>query len=243
MFKKIGAFIIAISMTISFSSCDVLTQVAGDLATQGGGLSQAQIGGGLKQALEFGISEGAKKLSSQDGYYKSAYKILLPDEVRKVTEKLSAIPGFNQVEEVLLQKINRGAEDAAKKAAPIFKDAITKMTFSDAMNILMGSDNAATSYLDGATRSNLYNEFNPVIINSLNKFGAIKYWKDAVTKYNSIPFVKPMNPRLDDYVTNQALNGLFKMVEKKEKRIRRDVSQRSTSLLQQVFAKQDGNRK
>lgn len=222
---------------LSFTSCDVLNEVVGGVGE--GGLTNAQIGNGLKQALEFGITEGANKLSAQDGYFKSQYKILLPEDVRKVTDKLSKIPGFTQVEDELLKKINRGAEDAAKKAAPIFKSAITSMSFSDAMNILMGQDNAATNYLDGATRPQLYNEFNPVIVNSLNKFGAIEYWEKAVNKYNSIPFVNKMNPKLDDYVTTEALNGLFNMVEKKEKKIRTDVGERSTSLLQQVFAKQD----
>lgn len=230
------SLVFALFFGLSFTSCDVLNELAGGT---GGGLTSAQIGQGLKQALEFGITEGANKLSAKDGYFKSAYKILLPEDVRKVTEKLSKVPGFNQVENVLLEKINRGAEDAAKKAAPIFKTAITSMTFSDAMNILMGADNAATGYLDGATRPKLYSEFNPVIVNSLNKFGAIEYWEKAVGKYNSLPFVKPMNPRLDDYVTTEALNGLFSMVEKKEKNIRKNTSQRTTDLLRQVFAKQD----
>jgi hypothetical protein len=237
MIKQLS-IVFALVFGLSFTSCDVLNEVGGSLL-DGGGLTSAQIGQGLKQALEFGITEGANKLSAQDGYFKSAYKILLPEDVRKVTAKLSKVPGFNQVENILLEKINRGAEDAAKKAAPIFKSAITSMSFGDAMNILMGADNAATGYLDGATRPKLYNEFNPVIVNSLNKFGAIDYWEKAVKKYNSIPFVTNMNPRLDDYVTTSALDGLFKMVEKKEKNIRTSTSQRTTDLLKKVFAKQD----
>ncbi|MGK0390384.1 MAG: hypothetical protein ACI94Y_003137 [Maribacter sp.] len=237
MIKQLS-IVFALFFGLSFTSCDVLNEIGGDFVN-GGGLTSAQIGQGLKQALELGITEGANKLSAQDGYFKSAYKILLPEDVRKVTAKLSNIPGFNEIENVLLEKINRGAEDAAKKAAPIFKSAITSMSFSDAMNILMGADNAATGYLDGATRPKLYGEFNPVIVNSLNKFGAIDYWEKAVSKYNSIPFVTKMNPRLDDYVTTSALNGLFKMVEKKEKNIRKNTSQRTTDLLKQVFAKQD----
>lgn len=229
--------IFALFFGLSFTSCDVLNEVVGGVA--GGELTSAQIGKGLKQALEFGITEGSNKLSAKDGYFKSAYKILLPEDVRKVTERLSKIPGFTQVENILLEKINRGAEDAAKKAAPIFKSAITKMTFQDATKILMGADNSATTYLDGATRPQLYNEFNPVILNSLNKVGAVKYWEDAVTKYNKIPFIQKVNPRLDDYVTTEALNGLFQMVEKKERGIRTNINQRSTTLLKQVFAKQD----
>lgn len=207
--------------------------------TGSGALTSSEIGAGLKQALEFGISEGAQKLSQKDGYFKSQYKILLPEEARKVTDKLQNIPGFNDIENVILEKINRGAEDAAKKAAPIFVDAIKAMTFQDALGILMGENNAATSYLNNATYQPLYNEFSPVIIESLDKFNARQYWSDAVNAYNKIPFVEKVNPDLGDYVTSQALTGLFSMVEKKELDIRNNVNARSTDLLKKVFAKQD----
>ncbi len=238
MAKKFG-IIIMLFASLSFYSCAELAGIAGSVLSGDGALTQGQIGQGLKQALEIGITQGSNKLSLKDGYYKSAYKIFLPEEARKVTDRLSKIPGFSQIETKLVESLNRGAEDAAKKAAPIFKTAITSMSFSDATNILMGRDNAATNYLQGATQSKLYNEFNPVIVQSLDKVGANKLWSEAITAYNKIPFIKKMNPRLDDYVTNQALGGLFKMVEKKEKGIRTNINERTTDLLQQVFAKQD----
>lgn len=227
------------ALTLVFSSCDVLQQVVETSMNQPVPLTTTEIAAGLKQALEFGITEGATKLSQTDGYFKSAYKILLPPEARKVTEKLKSIPGFTNVENIILEKINRGAEDAAKKAAPIFKNAITKMTFNDALGILMGSQNAATQYLEKATNTQLYAEFNPVIAESLDKFSARKYWADAVNAYNKIPLVEKANPDLDDYVTKQALNGLFTMVEKKEIEIRTNIASRTTDLLKKVFAKQD----
>ncbi len=202
-------------------------------------LTSADISSGLKEALEIGIGKGADVLSKEDGYYKSAYKILLPPEARKVTEKLSAVPGFSNVEEIILEKINRGAEDAAKRAKPIFVSAIRQMTFADAMDILMGEKNAATSYLHRSTNQALYAEFNPVIVTSLDKFEARRYWSDAVNAYNKIPFVQKANPDLDDYVTTEALNGLFDMVEKEELNIRNNISARTSDLLRKVFAKQD----
>lgn len=204
------------------------------------GLTNEEIGKGLKQALEFGISEGAQRLSQENGYYKSPYKILLPEEARKVADRLQNVPGFNQVEEIILEKINRGAEDAAAKAKPIFVDAIRSMTFRDALDILTGNDDAATAYLNRVTYTKLYDEFNPVIVNSLDKFNARQYWGDAVNAYNKIPFVDKADPDLDDYVTRQALSGLFDMVEKKEREIRNNVSARTTDLLKRVFSRQDG---
>ncbi len=186
------------ALTLVFSSCDVLQEIVDTSLSQPAALTSGEIASGLKQALEFGITEGATKLSQQDGYFKSAYKILLPPEARKVTEKLKSIPGFTNVENIILEKINRGAEDAAKKAAPIFKNAITSMTFNDALGILMGNQNAATRYLQNATTNKLYAEFNPVIAESLDKFSARKYWADAVNAYNKIPLVEKANPDLDD---------------------------------------------
>jgi len=218
--------------------CAELQQVAGSML-ESGALTNDQIGLGLKEALNVGISQGADRLSARDGYLKSAYKILLPEEVRQVTSKLKVIPGFTNVEDKMVELLNRGAEDAAKSAKPIFVSAIKQMSFADAMDILMGADNSATNYLNRSTNTQLYQAFSPKIGNSLDKVNATKYWKDAMTAYNKIPFIKKVNPDLNDYVTQQALKGLFSMVEKKEKGIRHNVSERKTDLLKKVFAKQD----
>ncbi|MEO1518944.1 MAG: DUF4197 domain-containing protein [Bacteroidota bacterium] len=235
MFRKI----LFLCLILQITACDQLKDIAGDVLTTDGPLTSAEIAGGLKQALEIGIGKGSDRLSSVDGYFKSQYKILLPEEVRKVTEKLQKVPGFSQVENELLKLINRGAEDAAKSAKPIFVNAIKGMTFNDALNILMGENTAATNYLNQATYNQLYGSFQPKVVNSLDRVNATKYWNDAVTAYNRIPFVKKLNPKLDDYVTTEALKGLFSMVEKEEIAIRSDVSKRTTDLLKKVFAKQD----
>lgn len=237
MVKKITALLSI--LTISACTAQQIQSTLDTLSGSGQSLTTAEIASGLKQALEFGIGEGAERLSRQDGYFKSPYKILLPPEARKVADNLRNVPGFNDLESNILERINRGAEDAAKRAKPIFTDAIKQMAFTDAMDILMGSDNAATQFLNRTTYSKLYQEFNPVIIESLDRFNARTYWADAVNTYNKIPFVEKANPSLDDYVTSEALKGLFSMVEKKEKQIRTDVSSRTTDLLRKVFARQD----
>lgn len=227
---------LTLCMAVLLPSCDTLKQAASEYLNEP---TLTEVGMGLKQALEFGISEGANVLSKRDGYFKSAYKIFLPEEARIVTERLKIIPGFTNLEDVILEKLNRAAEDAAKSAAPIFVEAIRVMTFDDAMEILMGPDNAATQYLNQKTFDPLYQEFKPVILESLNKFNAVQYWADAVKAYNKIPFIDKVNPNLDEYVTEKALEGLFAMVATKELKIRNDVSSRTTDLLRKVFAKQD----
>lgn len=226
---------------LTFVSCSTsqIQQIL-DSALGQGGITQKDAANGLKEALNIGISKGADKLSALDGYYKNElYKILLPEEAKPLVDKLKFIPGFDDFEANAIEKINRAAEDAAKKAKPIFVNAITGMTFEDAMDILLGQDDAATQYLHNKTYQALYDEFKPVIINSLNKYGALDYWADAINTYNKIPFVKKQNPDLDDYVTEKALFALFDMVEKEEAGIRTDVSRRTTDLLRRVFAIQD----
>ncbi len=202
-------------------------------------LTQEEIGKGLKQALDIGVAEAVDFLSAEDGYYKSAYKILVPEEAQKVTSKLKAVPGWSNIEKTLEEKMNRAAEIAVEKAKPVFVNAIKKMTFQDAMNILMGEQNAATSYLHKTTYQSLFDEFMPVIQASLDEVNAREYWRGAVNAYNKIPFVSRANPELDDHVTQMALVGLFDLVEKKEASIRTDVGARNTDLLKKVFAKQD----
>ena len=144
------------------------------------------------------------------------------------------------MEENILEKINRGAEDAAKSAKPIFVNAIKSMSFSDALSILKGEKDAATKYLKRTTFNQLYDQFNPVIVQSLDKFNARKTWSDAVTAYNSIPLnSNKADPNLDDYVTKMALDGLFKQVAKEELDIRTNLRSRTTDLLRKVFAAQD----
>lgn len=233
--KKIFLLII----TITLISCDAATlqRVMDSVAETP--LSNVDIGNGLKQALDKGIDSGVTYLSKENGFYSSPYKILLPKDAQNVVEKLKVIPGFDKVEDEIILRLNRSAEDAVKRAKPIFVSAIKEMTFTDVRNILMGNNDAATQFLYRTTNTKLYNEFNPVILQSLNKFGALDYWADAVNAYNKIPFVNKMNPKLDDYVTNKALDGVFDMVEKKELDIRNNIRARTTDLLKRVFALQD----
>ncbi|NNE15418.1 MAG: DUF4197 domain-containing protein [Saprospiraceae bacterium] len=197
------------------------------------------ISGGLKEALEKGIDEAVTSLSEKDGYLESPYKIMLPEEAKTVVDKLKFVPGFNNTEEKLIQKMNEAAEFAAKEATPIFVDAIKNMSFDDAKKILFGEEDAATRYLDNSARNSLYDAFLPVIQDALDQVNARSYWTTVVEKYNTLPFVKKVNPQLDDHVNDNALNGLFGLIEVKEKGIREDIDQRTSPLLKDVFGQLD----
>ncbi len=246
MLKRLTFFLILgalfVSTDVEAQKLKGLLNKAKEVVSGEGGLSKDEIGNGLKEALNIGVGEAIDFLSVEDGYYKSPYKILMPTEAEKVMGKLRAVPGFSNIEADILEKINRAAEDAATKAKPIFISAIKQMTFKDAMNILMGEGDAATRYLEKSTYDQLYDEFKPVIIASLDKFKARETWRGAVKAHNKLPFVKKANPELDDYVAKQALVGMFSLVEKKEETIREDVGARPSPLLQKVFAQQDNKK-
>lgn len=193
------------------------------------------VSSGLKEALNKGIESAVTQLSAQKGYLESPYRILIPSDAQKIIDKVKLVPGFQDVEQKLINQMNEAAEIAAKKATPIFTQAITNMSFKDATAILKGPDNAATQYLENSSRKPLYDAFMPVIQESLDQVNAREYWQTVVNAYNKIPFVKKMNPALDDHVNNKALDGLFSLIAVKEKGIRTDVNQRTSEILRKIF--------
>lgn len=198
----------------------------------------------LKQALEQGTTKSADQLSAVDGFFaNAAIKILMPPEAKKAESTLRKL-GFNKLCDDVVLSLNRAAEDAAKKAKPIFLNALKQMTVQDAANILLGSQDAATQYFKRTTTAELTLQFRPVIHTSLNNVGATRLYSQLVTQYNKIPLVfNKLNPDLDDYVTQKAIDGLFYQIALEELNIRQNLSARSTPLLQKVFGFLDKQKK
>ncbi|MBA5630523.1 DUF4197 domain-containing protein [Moheibacter lacus] len=240
---KRSIFTLLLLTGITFQSCTELQQIASqmptDTSTAGiGGTTSLRISQGLKKALEFGVQEGVQKLGQKDGYFgNSMTKILLPQELQKVDKTLRDI-GLGSLADEGLKLLNRAAEDAVTEAAPIFTNAITTMTFNDAKGILLGGDNSATQYLQSKTSTQLFTAFEPKVQNSLGKVGADKIWNQIITKYNTFTG-QNVTTDLNAYVTEQAINGVFKMVAEKESGIRNNIGMRTTPLLQEVFGLQD----
>lgn len=230
--------IIALVCILTLSACAELQSVVDSLPNQVG-VDNATIASGLRQALDFGIEKQVSKLTQKDGFYgNQLVKILLPEELQKVDRTLRNV-GLGSLADEGLKVLNRAAEDAVSEATPIFVDAVKGITFTDAKNILLGNDTAATSYLQNRTQTALYAKFNPVIQNSFSKVGADKIWNDLITRYNALPLTNDVNPDLTDYVTNEALKGVYTMIAVEEKDIRNNFAARTTALLKRVFALQD----
>lgn len=222
-----------------FFSCSELQQVVDQLPQSNEAISNADIAAGLRQALDMGIQKQVSKLTQKDGFYSNELvKISLPEELQKVDDGLRKI-GLGNLADEGIKALNRAAEDAVKEATPIFINAVKDITFNDAKGILLGEDDAATNYLTVKTQTELYAKFKPVIRSSFEKVGADQIWSNLITKYNAIPLTPNVNPDLTDYVTNEALQGVYTMIAVEEKDIRTKLSARSTALLKTVFALQD----
>jgi len=243
--KKVTILSLALSLSACAELKDAVNQLPDGTFSQlpsvyaSSQVSDDTIAAGLRAALDQGIEKQVSKLTQPDGFFKNELvKILLPEELQKVDSGLRSI-GLSSLADKGLEVLNRAAEDAVSESTPIFIDAVKGITFADAKNILLGSDDAATQYLSGKTNSALYDKFSPVIQNSLGKVGADAVWSNIIDRYNAIPFVSTVNPDLTDYVSQQALSGVFKMISIEETDIRNQLSSRTTNLLRRVFALQD----
>lgn len=198
-------------------------------------LSNSQVSLGLKEALQIGVKHAVREASKINGFYKNPLIFIpFPPEAKAMKTTLEAI-GLKPMVQNFIRTLNRAAEEAAKKAAPIFLQAITGLTIQDGIQILRGGDNAATQYLYRKTSRQLFTTFRPVVGQALNKVQVARYWTPMVRRYNQVPFVKKVNPNLENYVTQRAIRGLFKLIGQEEKKIRKNPAARVNDILRRVF--------
>lgn len=231
--------LLLIVFVLQLGSCAELQQVVDQFPQGTYGIGNEEIAMGLREALDKGIDKQVTKLTKEDGFYKNELvKILLPEELQKVDRTLRDV-GLGNLADEGIKALNRAAEDAVSEATPIFINAVKDITFEDAKNILLGTDDAATLYLKNTTQTALYDKFNPIIKNSFQRVGADQIWNNLIIRYNNLPLTNNVNPDLTDYVTQEALSGVYTMIAIEEKEIRTNVTSRTTAILRKVFALQD----
>jgi hypothetical protein len=226
-------FFSILALSVALCSCDVISKFPTGV---GGGVTEAEAGEGIKEALGQGLVKAVLQLNKPDGFFKDAlYKILLPPEAKKIENTLRDLGMSKMVDKAILQ-INRAAEDAAGFAKPIFVDAIKTMTLSDAIGLIKNGDTSATHFFRVKTTDKLIAAFLPVIKASLDKLDATKYYGDVINTYNNFPTtIKKLNPDLPSFVTGKATDALFDLVAKEEVNIRQNIAARTTDLLKKVF--------
>lgn len=242
--KKLNLLLLSLACLFTLVSCEVVneaTAVLNEVSSTDSStpeLTNDQVVSGLREALSVGIKNATAKTSQVNGFLNNAsIKIPFPPDAIKVKEKAESWGLSGQVDKIVTT-LNRAAEEASKKAAPIFINAITSMSIADGFGILNGGDGAATRYLKEKTTASLKTAFLPDVKAAIEKVQLTKYWNPIITKYNqAMTFTggEKINPDLNDYVLNKAIGGLFQLVEKEENKIRKDPAARVTAILKKVF--------
>lgn len=228
-------YILLFSLTTIACTTQQLQDAVGVLLGTNDTVSESEAAGGLKDALSQGINIGMGFLSQEDGFFgNDLVKIPWPEQAKPVMDIMLKLGMQKQVDNVT-KSLNRAAEKASGVAIEVFVAAIKQMTIQDAMSILLGGDGTATAYLKKTTTPLLTEKFRPIIGTSLDQVNATKLWGDAINVYNKVPLVKPVNADLPAFVTEKALDGVFKMVEKEENKIRANPLARVTDLMRKVF--------
>lgn len=225
-----------IGVSVMFISCEVINQVPAGSSGQNGTVTQSEAASGIKEALSQGLAKAVLQLNTENGFFKSSfYKILLPPDAQKIEKTLRSLGMNSMVDKAILQ-INRGAEDAAGYAKPIFAKAIKQMTLTDAIGLIKNGDTSITHFFREKTSHELIEAFTPVIKSSLDKVSATRYYSDLITTYNDFPTTfKKLNPDLTSFVTLKTTEALFDLVLKEEKNIRENPIARTTEILRNVF--------
>jgi hypothetical protein len=228
--------ILLILLTCTFIySCEHLEPLADTVIEAMAEPTEAEVDAGLREALTVGITNAVLKTSKKDGFYgNNLIKIPLPPEVKNIESTVRKFGG-NQLMDDFEISLNRAAEEASAKAVDVFAHSISQMTINDVVAIWKGPEDAATQYLKRTSSTKLEAEFKPIAKNAIEKVHVTQYWDDIANIYNKIPLVTPVNPDLDNYVTHEAIEGLFKMVAIEERKIREDPAARVTDLLVKVF--------
>jgi hypothetical protein len=198
-------------------------------------LSEPEIAAGLREALATGADRAVARIGRTDGFWNDAQlRIPLPDSLKK-TEKMLRRLGQDRVVDEFHLSLNRAAERAVPEAAGIFSKAIRELTLADAGRILAGAPDAATAYLRGKTAGSLTASFRPIVSRATDASGVTRRYKDLAAKAGRFVGMDAQSTDLDAYVTERALDGLFRTLADEERKIRDNPTARTSELLQRVF--------
>lgn len=215
--------------------CAGLLICANAMALSLGDLSQQDATGGLKDALTQGAQVAVKQLGTPGGFSNNPdVKIELPGKLGKVASKMKAFGMGEQVDQ-LETSMNQAAEAAVVQAQPILVNAVKNMSVSDAKGILSGGNDSATQYLNKSSREQIRAKFLPIVKQATDKVGLAQQYNAFAGQAATFGVLDAKSANIENYVTEQALDGLFEMIGKQEATIRQNPAAAATSLAKKVF--------
>jgi hypothetical protein len=198
-------------------------------------LSNTEASGGLKEALTQGVGKAVSTLGATDGFLgNNEVKIPLPSSLKKV-EKVMKMMGMGKQSDELVLRMNRAAEAAVPEAKTLLINSIKKMTVADAKAILTGPQDAATQYFKKTTSAQMAEKFLPIVTKATEKVQLAETYNKYAEMGSKYGVVKKEDAKIEQYVTNKALDGVYLMIAKEEAAIRQDPVGQASSLLKKVF--------
>jgi hypothetical protein len=232
--SRTGALVLAVACVLFCSGCEeILSQLERELE---GASDSSTPADGLREALRVGTGRAVELLGQEGGYLDSDdVRIPLPDKLEKIGKALTVIGAGDEVDAFVVS-MNRAAEAAAPVAREVFVDSIREMTFDDAVAILRGKDHEATDYFREHAGPRLAELFLPIVEDKLAEVGATRSFNELMDETAQLPFLSRPAFDLDAYVTQEALDGLFRRIAEEEEKIRTDPLARTTELLRKYFS-------
>jgi hypothetical protein len=217
-------------LTLSIA-CFAIGASAADLNS----LSSSEASRGLKEALIQGAGKAVGKLGAVDGFFGNPeVKIPLPDPMKKA-EKVMRMFGMSKQADELVLKMNRAAEAAVPEARALLIDAVKKMSVADAKQILTGGDDAATQYFRKVTAGPMTEKFLPIVKKATENVQLAQQYNKYAEMGSKYGLVKKEQTNIEQYVTQEALDGVYLMMAEEEKAIRQNPMGQASNLLKKVF--------
>ncbi|RRN45644.1 DUF4197 domain-containing protein [Lautropia dentalis] len=200
-------------------------------------LTQSDASAGVKAALEKGAETAVASLGKADGFLGNPdVKIPLPSSLQKM-EKAAKLMGKQKDFEALQTNMNRAAEAAVVEAKPLLLNAIKGMSVSDAKGILSDGDDSVTKFFREKTSKDMFNKFLPIVTQYTSKLGLAQQYNSLAGQASKLGVIKSDDAKIENYVTNKTMDGLYKMIAAEEKTIRQDPVGTGSAILKKVFAK------
>ncbi|MDM8545074.1 DUF4197 domain-containing protein [Candidatus Venteria ishoeyi] len=223
----------------------------------GAGLSSMQLSGGVKDVLSIGTEKAIKMLGQEGGFSNNpALKIGIPDSMKSIEKALRSAGQGKRVDDAIAT-MNKAAEQAIPEAAEVFNETIKAMSVTDAMGLINGPENSLTEYFQKNSSEALKQRILPIITKATASTGATAAYKQLTAKMGNLDVNKmaglgdlgalgkavgielPATVDLDAYVTDKALEGLFKTLSEQEANIRKGgAAAQATDLLKKIFGTQ-----
>lgn len=230
---------LALGVMTVLGGCETIS--SGDLSgiLNGAGvnapLTSAEVGAGLKQALELGTQNVTDRLGAENGFFgDDAVRIPLPGRLGELQGELSKVGLSGPLDDLQL-RMNSAASAAMPEARRLVVSAVQSMTWEDAMGILRGGNTAATDFLRSRTETSLQSAFSPFVNQALSEAGVFQALDSVGGRYGLGAVTTDVRSDLTDHAVNFGLNGLFLYVAAEEEKIREEPVARTTELLRRVF--------